>query len=104
MGDSRLARNGSVGRRTRYAVRKGRCPGNGVSVAGWPRGGVVGLVRGQQPVATVGRALRGKKVKDGCQRNPPELVLGPDQRAIEARQVSANFSTCITMVEIGTPT
>jgi hypothetical protein len=50
------------------------------------------------------RTLRGKKVKDGCQWNPPELMLGPDQQAIEARQVSANLSTCTTAVEIGTPT
>lgn len=50
------------------------------------------------------RTLRGKKLKDGCHWNPPELVLGPDQQAIEARQVSANFSTCATVVEIGTPT
>ena len=36
--------------------------------------------------------------------HPPELTLGPNQQAIEADQVSADFTACTTVVEIGTPT
>src|SRR5581483_5201450 len=53
----------------------------------------------------VQRTMQGDRVAGGgCVWHPPELSLGPDQRAIEARQMSADFTNCTTVVAIGTPT
>jgi hypothetical protein len=38
-----------------------------------------------------------------CAFSIPEMRLAPGERAKAARQVSANFSDCTTVVEIGTP-
>lgn len=39
-----------------------------------------------------------------CEFPIPELSLAPEQQAIAAQQVSANFNDCTTVVEIGEPT
>ena len=70
--------------------------GCGATVLG---GGAVSFTTPGQLKTKECRTLRGKKLKDGCKWDPPELVLGPDEQAVEARQVSADFSTCTTVVE-----
>jgi hypothetical protein len=53
----------------------------------------------------VDRTMQGDHLPSGgCVWHPPVLTLGPGQQAIEARQISADFTACTTVVAIGTPT
>lgn len=48
--------------------------------------------------------LKGKKKVDGsCAFSPPDLLLAPNERAIEARQVSVDYVACETEIEVGEP-
>jgi hypothetical protein len=54
---------------------------------------------------SVKKAMHGDKTKDGrCIWHPPPLTLGREEHAVEARQTSADYTTCTTIIEIGTPT
>lgn len=49
--------------------------------------------------------LQGTKLKGGgCAFKFPGLELGPDESAIESRQLSTNFKECSTVIETGVPT
>lgn len=39
----------------------------------------------------------------GCEFALPVLTLGPEQEAVQARQISTDYTDCITVIEIGTP-
>jgi hypothetical protein len=48
--------------------------------------------------------LQGTHRSDGgCAFRPPDLVLGPKERAIEGRQVSVDNESCTTVIEVGEP-
>lgn len=53
---------------------------------------------------SVKQTLHGDKKGGTCIWHPPGLTLKKGQRAVEARQVSADYTACTTVVEIGTPT
>jgi hypothetical protein len=54
---------------------------------------------------SVKKTLKGTKAKDGsCIWHPADMTLAPQDRAIEQRQVSADYANCTTVVEIGNPT
>jgi hypothetical protein len=54
---------------------------------------------------SVKKTLKGDKTKDGnCIWHPAPMTLAPQDRALEQRQISADYNTCTTVVEIGNPT
>ena len=49
--------------------------------------------------------ISGVRDADGsCTFQPPGLMLGPGQKAVASRQLSADYTDCTTVVETGTPT
>jgi len=53
----------------------------------------------------VQKTLKGDKTKDGnCIWHPADMTLPAHARAMEQRQISADYANCTTVVEIGTPT
>jgi|GEM_PF-4635138 len=48
--------------------------------------------------------MKGRSLVDGgCEFSFPVLTLGPDENAVQARQVSTDYTDCTTVIEIGTP-
>jgi len=54
---------------------------------------------------SVKKTLKGDKRKDGgCTWHPADMTLAAQDRALEQRQISADYADCTTVVEIGNPT
>src|SRR5438552_737289 len=54
---------------------------------------------------SVKKTLKGDKKKDGsCVWHPADMALAPQDLAVEQRQISADYASCTTVVEIGIPT
>jgi hypothetical protein len=50
------------------------------------------------------QTIQGTRTADGgCRWTPPALQLEPSQDVIESRQVSADWDTCTSVIETGTP-
>lgn len=70
-----------------------------------PRASNVQAYTYEAPLANATRmTIRGTRLAGGCSFQPPTLSLGAGEKAIAARQVSADLGNCTTVVEIGTPT
>lgn len=52
---------------------------------------------------SIKKTMKGEKKDGTCVWHPPELTLQKGERAVAAHQVSADYTDCTTVVEIGTP-